>query len=59
MTWSPSDTQPREPHIVVKSARKLSALIRWIVLIALCGLAIAAVIGVAVSVLFTAIENGL
>jgi hypothetical protein len=59
MTWSPSDMQHREPHIAVKTARKISALVRWIVLVAVCGLAIAAVIGIAVSVLFTAIQNGL
>ena len=59
MTWSPSDMQHREPHIAVKTARKIGALVRWIVLVAVCGLAIAAVIGIAVSVLFTAIQNGL
>lgn len=59
MTWSPSDTQPREPHLAVKTARKVSALVRWILLVVLAGLAIAAVIGIGVSVLFTAIENGL
>lgn len=59
MTWSPSDMQHREPHIAVKTARKAGAMVRWIVLVAVCGLAIAAVIGIGISVLFTAIENGL
>lgn len=59
MTWSPSDMQPREPHIAVKTARKVGALVRWVVLVAVCGLAIAAIVGLAVSVLFTAIQNGL
>jgi len=59
MTWSPSDMQHREPHIAVKTARKVGALVRWIILVGLCGLAIAAVIGIGISVLFTAIENGL
>jgi hypothetical protein len=51
--------QQREPHLAVKTARKASALVRWIVLVVLAGLAIAAVIGIGISVLFTAIENGL
>ncbi|MBM3658813.1 MAG: hypothetical protein FJW95_04830 [Actinobacteria bacterium] len=59
MTWSPSDMQHREPHIAVKTARKVGALVRWIVLVALCGLAVAAVVGIGITVLFTAIENGL
>jgi hypothetical protein len=59
MTWSPSDMQHRDPHIAIKTARKLGALVRWIVLVAVCGLAIAAVIGIGVTALFTAIENGL
>ena len=59
MSWSPSDMQQREPHFAVKTARKASALVRWIVLVVLAGLAIAAVIGIGISVLFTAIENGL
>jgi hypothetical protein len=59
MTWSPSDMQHREPHIAVKTARKVGAFVRWVILVAVCGLAIAAVIGIGISVLFTAIENGL
>lgn len=59
MTWSPSDMQRREPHIAVKTARKISALVRWVVLVVLAGLALAALVGIAVSALFTALENGL
>jgi hypothetical protein len=59
MTWSTSDMQPREPHIAVKTMRKISALVRWVLIIVLAGLALAALVGIAVSVLFTAIENGL
>jgi hypothetical protein len=58
MSWYPADTRPRDPGIVLKSYRKVSALVRWIVLIAVCGLVIAAVIAFGVSTLFTAIENG-
>jgi hypothetical protein len=59
MSWSPTDMQAREPGAVLKTYRKVSALVRWIVLVVLAGLAMAALIGIAVSVLFTAIENGL
>jgi high-affinity Fe2+/Pb2+ permease len=59
MTWSPADMQHREPHVAIKTVRKFSALIRWVLLVVLAGLAIAALIALAVSVLFTAIENGL
>jgi hypothetical protein len=59
MTWYPSDMQHREPHIAVKSMRKAFAVVRWVLIVVLAGLAIAAVIGIAVTVLFTAIENGL
>jgi hypothetical protein len=58
MSWYPTDTRPREPGAVLKSWRKLSALVRWIILIGVCGLVIAAVIAFGVSTLFTAIENG-
>ena len=58
MSWYPTDTRPREPGIALKSFRKMSALVRWIILIALCGLVIAAVIAFGVSTLFTMIENG-
>jgi hypothetical protein len=58
MSWYPTDTRPREPGVVLKSYRKVSALVRWIVLIGVCGLVIAAVIAFGVSTLFTAIENG-
>jgi hypothetical protein len=59
MTWSPADMQHREPHIAVKTARKVSALVRWVLLVALAGLALAAIVGIAVSALFTALESGL
>lgn len=59
MTWYPTDTQAREPHVLVKAWRKLSAAARWAILVVGTGLALAAVIGLAVSALFTAIENGL
>lgn len=59
MTWSPSDMQDREPHVAVKTFRKLSALVRWVLIVVLAGLAIAAVVGIAITMLFTAIENGL
>ncbi len=59
MTWSPSDMQHRDPHIAVKTLRKFSALIRWVVLVVVAGLAIAALIGIGLSALFTAIDNGL
>jgi hypothetical protein len=58
MTWYPTETRPREPGIALKSFRKVSALVRWIVLIGLCGLVIAAVVAFGVSSLFTMIENG-
>ena len=59
MTWSPSDTQPRDPHIAIKTARKIGALVRWIVLVLVCGFAIAALLGITVSLLVTSIQNGL
>jgi hypothetical protein len=59
MTWSPSDMQHREPHFAVKTFRKFSALFRWVALVVVAGLAIAALIGIGVSALFTAINNGL
>jgi hypothetical protein len=58
MSWYPDDTRPRDPGIALKSFRKVSALVRWVLLISVCGLVIAAVIAFGVSTLFTAIENG-
>jgi hypothetical protein len=58
MSWYPTETRPRDPGVALKSFRKVSALVRWIVLIGLCGLVIAAVIAFGVSSLFTMIENG-
>jgi hypothetical protein len=58
MSWYPADTRPREPGIALKSFRKVSALVRWVILIALCALVIAAVIAFGVSSVFTMIENG-
>ena len=59
MTWSPSDMQQREPHFAVKTFRKFSALIRWVLLVVVAGLAMAAIVGIGISALFTAIQNGL
>ena len=58
MTWYPTDTQANEPHIAVKTYRKISALVRWIVLVVVAGFAVAALVGLGVSALFTAIQNG-
>jgi hypothetical protein len=58
MSWYPTETRPREAGVALKSFRKMSALVRWVILIALCGLVIAAVIAFGVSSLFTMIENG-
>lgn len=58
MSWYPTETRPRDPGIALKSFRKVSALVRWVLLIALCALVIAAVIAFGVSTLFTMIENG-
>ena len=58
MSWYPAETRPRDPGIALKSFRKMSALVRWIVLIGLCGLVIAAVVAFGVSTLVTMIENG-
>jgi uncharacterized membrane protein (Fun14 family) len=58
MSWYPADTRPRDPGIALKSFRKMSALVRWIILIAVCGLVIAGVVAFGVSSLFTMIENG-
>jgi hypothetical protein len=58
MSWYPTDTQANEPHIAVKTFRKMSAIVRWVVLVALVGFAIAAVVGLAVSALVTGIQNG-
>jgi hypothetical protein len=44
--------------MVLKTWRKMSALVRWIILVGVCGLVIAAVIAFGVSTLFTMIENG-
>jgi high-affinity Fe2+/Pb2+ permease len=58
MTWYPAEPQGRDPSIALKTYRKVSALVRWVVLVVIAGLALAAVIGIAVSSLFTAIEGG-
>jgi uncharacterized membrane protein (Fun14 family) len=58
MSWYPAETRPRDPGIALKSFRKMSALVRWIILIAVCGLVIAGVVAFGVSSLFTMIENG-
>ena len=58
MSWYPTDTRPREAGIALKSFRKMSALVRWIILVGVCGLVIAAVIAFGVSTLVTMIENG-
>jgi hypothetical protein len=58
MSWYPTETRPRDPGIALKSFRKVSALVRWVLLIALCALVIAAVVAFGVSTLFTMIENG-
>ncbi len=59
MTWYPYDTQGHEPHWIVRTFRKLSASVRWVILVAVTGLAIAAIVAIVVSTLFTAIQNGL
>ena len=59
MSWYPTEMQGRDPGMVVKTYRKVSALVRWVLLVAIAGLALAALIGIGVSVLFTALENGL
>ena len=38
MSWYPTDTRPREAGIALKSFRKMSSAVRWVVLIGLCGL---------------------
>ncbi len=58
MTWYPPDTRPHESSFVLKSWRKLSATVRWVILIALCGLMLAAIIGLAVTSAVTLIEDG-
>ena len=58
MSWYPANTRPRDPGIALKSFRKVSALVRWVILISVCGLVIAAVIAFGMSTLFTAITNG-
>ena len=57
MTWYPYDTQGHEPHWVVRAFRKLSASVRWVILVVVCGLAIAALVAIAVSSVFTAIQR--
>jgi len=57
MTWSPSDMQHREPHFAVKTLRKFSALIRWVILVVVAGLAIATLVGIGISALFTALQG--
>jgi hypothetical protein len=59
MTWYPIDTQGRDPSVVVKTLRKASAALRWVVLVVISGLALAALVGIALSALVTAIEHGL
>lgn len=59
MSWYPSDMQHRDPSVVVKTFRKMSATVRWALLVLVAGLALAAIVGIAVTTLFTAIENGL
>lgn len=59
MTWSPSDTQERGPGFPAAPLRKASAVARWVILVALTALAVTAFLGIVVSVLFTAIQNGL
>lgn len=58
MTWYPTDTRPREPSTALKTWRKLSATVRWVILIALCGLMLAAVVGFAVTSIVTLIQDG-
>ena len=58
MTWYPTDTRPHEPSFVLKLWRKLSATVRWVILIALCGLLLAAVIAFAVTSMVTLIQDG-
>lgn len=58
MTWYPTDTRPHEPSIVLKAWRKLSATVRWVILIAMCGLLLAAIIGFAVTSMVTLIQDG-
>ncbi|MFO1537842.1 MAG: hypothetical protein ACKOVH_08460 [Actinomycetota bacterium] len=59
MTWNPVDPQPAGPHLAVKTARKAGALVRWVLVVVIAGLVIAAVIGIGIGLLFTAIESGL
>jgi hypothetical protein len=58
MTWYPTDTRPREPSIVLKAWRKLSAGVRWVILVMLCGLMFAAAIAFAVTSMVTLIRDG-
>ena len=59
MTWYPVDTRDHDPSVVVKTLRKASAALRWAVLVVISGLALAALVGIALSALVTAIEHGL
>jgi len=58
MSWYPTDTQPQDPHIAVKTARKVSAVVRWTVLVVVLGLVVAAVVGLGISALFTSLQKG-
>lgn len=64
MTWNPVDPQPTRPQpagpqLAVKTARKAGALVRWVLVVVIAGLVIAAVVGIGIGLLFTAIESGL
>ena len=58
MTWYPTDMRPREPSVLLKTWRKMSATVRWVILIAVAGLMLAAVIGLGVTSLVTLIQDG-
>lgn len=59
MTWNPADPQRPGTRLAVTTARKAGAVVRWVVIVVVAGLVVAGVVGIAVGLLFTAIESGL
>lgn len=59
MTWYEHETQDHRPSAVVRTFRKFSAGTRWVVLVVLVGLGLAAMIGIGAGLLWALVRSNL
>ena len=59
MTWNPDEVQGHEPSGLARTARKVSAGTRWVVLIVVTGLGMAAIVGIVCAAAYALIQSNL